>query len=82
LATAYQSLNQKDKVLNIVDKILKIDPDNVVAHVILSSIYKYSKTNEETISHISKMEKILKNKFNRLFKKQEFLLLSEKHMKI
>ena len=60
LATAYHNLNKKDKTLGIVREILKIDSDDVGAHVILSSIYKYSKTNEETISHISKMENILK----------------------
>lgn len=60
LATAHHNLNKKDKTLGIVREILKIDSDDVGSHVILSSIYKYSKTNEETISHISKMENILK----------------------
>jgi len=62
LATAYHSLNKKDKALNIISEILEIDPNNISANVILSSIYKYSKTSEETISHISKMEKILEEK--------------------
>src|SRR5210317_162453 len=62
LASAYHSLNKKDKALNIISEILEIDPNNISANVILSSIYKYSKTSEETISHISKMEKILEEK--------------------
>ena len=62
LATSYQSLNKKEEALNIVDEILKIDPNNVGANVILSSIYKYSNASEKTISHISKMKNILKEK--------------------
>lgn len=60
LAGAHQSLGKKDKVLQIIHEILEIDPSNIEAQPILSRIYKYSKKNEETISHISKMEKILK----------------------
>ena len=60
LAGAYNSLGKKDKATQTIHKILEIDPSNIEAHSILSSIYKYSKKNEDTISHISKMEKILK----------------------
>ena len=62
LATSYQSLNKKEEALNIIDEILKIDPNNVGANVILSSIYKYSNVSEKTTSHISKMKNILKEK--------------------
>jgi len=77
LATAYQSLNQKDKVLNIVDEILTIDPNNIEVQSVLSSIYKYSKKNEETISHISKMEKILKNNLTDLEKARIYFALGK-----
>ena len=40
------------------NEILKIDPDNISAHKTLSSIYKYSKKNEETMAHINKMKNI------------------------
>ena len=60
LADAYNSLGKKDKAIQIISKILEIDPNNIEAQPILSSIYKYSKKNEETIFHISKMEQILK----------------------
>ena len=43
----------------MIEEILKIDPENTNAHKILSCTYKYSKTNAETMSHISIMEKIL-----------------------
>ena len=59
LALAFQSLNKVTETIEIVNKMLKIDPKNANAHQILSSIYKYSLTNEETMIHISKMKKIL-----------------------
>jgi len=59
LASSFQSLNKVNETIEVVDKILKIDPKNANAHQILSSIYKYSSTNEETMTHISKMKKIL-----------------------
>ena len=59
LALAFQSLNKVKETTEIVNKMLKIDPKNANAHQILSSIYKYSLTNEETMVHISKMKKIL-----------------------
>jgi len=62
LAGAFQSLNKRDKVLQIIDEIVKIDPNNVDAQIILSSIYKYSHKNEVTIAHIEKMEQILRVK--------------------
>jgi predicted secreted protein len=45
--------------METINKILKIDPKNIGAHQILSSIYKYSLTNKETMTHVSEMKKIL-----------------------
>ena len=59
LALAFQSLNRVTETIETVNKILKIDPKNGNAHQILSSIYKYSPTNDETMNHLSKMKKIL-----------------------
>jgi tetratricopeptide (TPR) repeat protein len=58
LASSFQSLNKKTKSIEIVNEILKIDPENISAQKTLSSIYKYSKENEETMTHISKMRNI------------------------
>ena len=59
LAVALQSLNKVTETIEATNKILEIDPKNANAHQILSSIYKYSLTNEETMTHLSKMKKIL-----------------------
>jgi tetratricopeptide (TPR) repeat protein len=59
LAVSFQSLNKITETIEVANKILKIDSKNANAHQILSSIYKYSLTNEETMIHISKMKKIL-----------------------
>ena len=58
LALSFQSLNRITETIETVNKILKIDPNNANAYQILSSIYKYSLTNEETMIHISRMKKI------------------------
>ena len=58
LATSFQSINKKKESIEVVNEILKIDPDNISAHKTLSSIYKYSKKNEETMAHITKMKNI------------------------
>ena len=58
LAVSFQSLNKVAETIAIVNKILRIDPNNANAHQILSSIYKYSLTNEETMIHISRMKQI------------------------
>ena len=60
LATSFHSLNKKKEAIEIINEILKIDKYNAGAHKSLSQIYKYSKKDEETMSHISTMEKILK----------------------
>jgi tetratricopeptide (TPR) repeat protein len=59
LAGAYHSLNKKKESIEIVHEILKKEPNNAEAHKILSSLYKYSKKNEETMIHISRMKNIL-----------------------
>ena len=59
LALAFQSLNKVTETIETVNKMLKIDPKNANAHQILSSIYKYSLTNDETMTHLSQMKKIL-----------------------
>ena len=59
LALAFQSLNRLTETIETVNKMLKIDPKNAKAHQILSSIYKYSLTNDETMTHLSQMKKIL-----------------------
>ena len=60
LANALQSLNREKELMEVIEEILKLDPENTEAHKILSWTYKYSKTNSESISHISIMENILK----------------------
>ena len=62
LANALQSLNREKELMEVIEEILKLDPENTEAHKILSWTYKYSKTNSESISHISIMENILKKK--------------------
>ena len=59
LALAFQSLNRVTETIETVNKMLKIDSKNANAHQILSSIYKYSPTNDETMTHLSQMKKIL-----------------------
>ena len=63
LATSFQSLNKKKESIETINEILKIDPDNITAHKTLSSIYKYSQENDETITHLTKMNNIF-NKNN------------------
>ena len=63
LANALQSLNREKELTEVIEEILKLDPENIEAHKILSWTYKYSKTNSESMSHISIMENILKKKF-------------------
>ena len=72
LATSFHSLNKKKEAIETVNEILKIDPHNVGAHKSLSQLYRYSKEDEQTMTHISKMEKILKE--NNFDKNQEGLI--------
>jgi tetratricopeptide (TPR) repeat protein len=62
LANALQSLSREKELMEVIEEILKLDPENTEAHKILSWTYKYSKTNSESMSHISIMENILKKK--------------------
>ena len=59
LALEFQSINKITETKETINKILKINPKNIGAHQILSSIYKYSLTNKETMTHVSEMKKIL-----------------------
>ena len=59
MALEFQSLNRVTETIETVNKMLKIDPKNGNAHQILSSIYKYSTTKEETMNHLSRMKEIL-----------------------
>ena len=61
IATTFQSLNKLKESIEAINEILKIYPEDVNAHNILSSIYKYSNKNNETMEHISKMKDIFKN---------------------
>jgi len=60
LANSYQSLNKKKESMETIYEILKIDPNSISAHKILSRIYKYSEKNDESIAHLARMENILK----------------------
>ena len=62
LASAYQSLNKDKEFLLTLKEVLGLDPNNAIAHRILSSFYKYSKENPETMDHISKMNSITDQK--------------------
>ena len=62
LANALQSLNREKELMEVIEEILKLDPENIEAHKILSWTYKYSKTNSDSMSHISIMENILEKK--------------------
>ena len=62
LAAAFQSLNREKELSEVIKEILRLDPDNIGAHKILSWTYKYSKKNEESLNHIRKMENISKKK--------------------
>ena len=60
IATTFQSLNKLKESIEAINEILKIYPEDINAHKILSSIYKYSNKNNETMEHISKMKDIFK----------------------
>jgi len=60
LASSFQSLNKKKELMEIINEIFKIDPDDINANKTLSSIYKYSKENHEAMTHLAKMKNISK----------------------
>jgi tetratricopeptide (TPR) repeat protein len=62
LSSSYRSLNRKKEAIETINEILRIEPDNINAHKSLSSIYKYSRNDEETMTHISKMKNIFNTK--------------------
>ena len=55
LATAYQGVGDLIKAKNEALKVLKIDPNNIPSHKLISSMNKYHKDDP----HLSEMEKIL-----------------------
>src|SRR6056300_690406 len=63
LAQAFHSLNNVKDLLETINDILKIEPDNVLAHRMLSKIFKYSTEKPETMEHLEKVKKI-SNKAN------------------
>ena len=58
LAAAYQSNNQVEETKKIIDEIFSIDPTHTGAHKLLSSIFKYSLEDKNSINHLDIMEKI------------------------
>ena len=82
LANALQSLNREKELTEVIEEILKLDPENIEAHKILSWTYKYSKTNSDSMSHISIMENILEKKILNNDQKANFPLDWERHMMI
>ena len=59
LASVYQSINDLEKVKEILDEIFLIKPKFASAHKLLSEITKYSTSNSKSLSHIDEMKKIL-----------------------
>ena len=79
----FKVLNREKELMEVIEEILKLDPENTEAHKILSWTYKYSKTNSESMSHISIMENILKKKIlNNDQANLNFPLDWERHMMI
>jgi len=64
LASAYQSLNNKKEVLNLLNEIFEIEPNNITAHKIFSSLTKYKKDNKENLEHVLKMENLINKNLN------------------
>ena len=58
LAVSLQSMNMKEELIEVINEILNINQDNINAHKILSTFYKYSPEDKKTIDHINHMEKI------------------------
>jgi len=64
LANAHQSMNNKKEVLNLLNEIFKIEPKNINAHKIFSSLTKYNKDNKESVEHVLKMENLINENLN------------------
>jgi len=61
LAVAYQSENDIQKTKKILEEIFTIDPFHVGAHKLISSIFKYSHNDNNSLEHLKKMEELDKN---------------------
>ena len=61
MAVAYQSENDIPKTKKILEEIFTIDPFHVGAHKLISSIFKYSKNDNNSLEHLKKMEELDKN---------------------
>ena len=61
LAVAYQSQNDIEKVKKFLDEIFRIDPLHIGSHKLISSIYKYSSNDKNSLEHLKKMEDLEKN---------------------
>ena len=57
-ATALHSVNQRDESIKIFNEILKIDKNHTKTHKSLSSIYSYSKNNNQSIEHLEFMKNV------------------------
>ena len=64
LANAHQSINNKKEVSVLINKILEMEPSNIHAHKILSSLTKYTKENTKSLEHVLKMENLIKENLN------------------
>ena len=60
LASVYQSINNIEKVKEILNDILLIKPNFAQAHKLLSEITKYSPDNPQSLTHIDQMKKFIK----------------------
>ncbi len=59
LAKVYQSINNLEKVKEILNKIFTIDPNFAQAHKLLSEITKYSTNDKKSLFHVDQMKKII-----------------------
>jgi tetratricopeptide (TPR) repeat protein len=58
LAGALLSTNKKDESIKILNEILEINNYHTQSHKMLSSIYKYSKDNSQTLKHLEVMKNL------------------------
>jgi tetratricopeptide (TPR) repeat protein len=59
LASVYQSINNLEKVKEILNEIFLIKPKLASAHKLLSEITKYTSENSKSLIHIEEMKKII-----------------------
>lgn len=60
LASVYQSINNLDKVEEILNQVFLVKPKYARAHKLLSEITKYSSKNSKSLTHLDQMKKIIK----------------------